>query len=273
MSSRIDEPLAGEARSPRLTLIDGDGRTDGVPGAERTRVLVAHGQALARAGLRALLEGAGGATVVGEAGSGDELVARARRLGPAVALLDVALPGIGCVETTRRLCAETEVAVMLVHAAETDGRLLDALCAGARGLVLADATPAELVQAVERVGRGEMLVPPSFVGRLIAELAARPRPPCASSDLLGELTAREREVLTLVARGLGTDEIAERLVVATHTAKTHVNRAMAKLGARSRAQLVVLAYEAGLVVPGAGCRERSSGATRLRYPEDASSGR
>jgi DNA-binding NarL/FixJ family response regulator len=248
VSSRIDEPLAGEARSPRLTLIDGDGRTDPVP--ERTRVLVAHDQALARAGLRALLEGTGAATVIGEAAAGDDLVARAARLRPAVALLDVALPGIGCVEATRRLCAETEVAVVVVYAAETDGRLCDALCAGARGLVLADASPAELVQAVERVGRGEVQVPLRFVPRLIAELAARPRPGCRGGDLLGELTAREREVLTLVARGLGTDEIAERLVVATHTAKTHVNRAMAKLGARSRAQLVVFAYEAGLVVPG-----------------------
>jgi DNA-binding NarL/FixJ family response regulator len=213
------------------------------------RVLIADGQALVRAGLRVLLETNQRITVVGEAACGEEAVALARRLRPDVVLIDARLPGLDSVEATGRMFSESRVAVMLLTANEGDERIFAALRAGASGLLLKDTEPAELVLAVELLARGEALLSPRLTRRLIAELASRPEPASASPGLLDELTAREREVVALVALGLSNGEIAERLVVTPATAKTHVSRAMVKLDARDRAKLVVLAYEAGLVVP------------------------
>ena len=142
---------------------------------------------------------------------------------------------------------------MLMTVSEGDERIFAALRAGASGLLLKDSEPAELVRAVEALARGEALLSPSLTRRLIAELASRPEPACPSSELLDELTAREREVVALVGLGLSNNEIAERLVVSPATAKSHVSRAMVKLDAGSRAQLVVFAYETGLVVPHDDC--------------------
>ena len=212
------------------------------------RVLLADGQGLARAGLRLLLEAAGRITVVGEAATGEEAVALTHRLRPDVAVIDATLPGLDSVEATRQMSSQSEVAVMLMTASHEDERVLAALRAGATGLLLKKTKPAELVRAVEALAGGEALLSPILARRLIAELASRPEPAFPDPDL-DELTTREREVVTLVGRGLDNDEIAQTLVVTLATAKTHVSRAMLKLGAHHRAKLVVFAYETGLVRP------------------------
>jgi DNA-binding NarL/FixJ family response regulator len=216
---------------------------------QTTRVLIADGQALVRAAFRVLLEGDGHISVVGEAATGEEAVVLAERARPDVAMIDAALPGLDCVEVIRRILAKAGVPVMLLTASDSDERIFAALRAGASGLLLKDAGPAELVRAVEALARGEAPLTASITRRLIAALAARPEPSAPSPELLHELTAREREVVALVAHGLSNDEIAERLVVTPTTAKTHVSRAMVKLRARDRAQVVVFAYEVGLVAP------------------------
>jgi DNA-binding NarL/FixJ family response regulator len=216
------------------------------------RVLIADGRALMRAGLRALLEAGGSITIVGEAATGEQAVALARRTGPDVVLLDARLPGLDAVEVTGQVASEPGVSVLLVPAWEADERNYAALRAGASGLLGKDTAATELVPAVELLARGDVLLPPTLTRRLIAELASRPAPICPSPELLDELTAREREVVALVGAGLSNNQIAERLVVTPATAKTHVSRAMVKLGVRDRAKLVVFAYEAGLVVPRAG---------------------
>jgi DNA-binding NarL/FixJ family response regulator len=233
--------------SPRLTLVGGPDEVEATEARCEIRVLIADGQALVRAGFRVLLEGDARITVVGEAVTGEEAVAEARRLGPDVVLIDAMLPGLSCVEATALMSAESGAHVMLLTASESDERIFAALRAGASGLLLKDTEPTELVRAVDALARGEALLAPRLARRLIAELASRPQPECPSPELLDELTAREREVLALVALGLSNDEIAERLVVSRATAKTHVSRAMVKLHARDRAKLVVFAYEAGLV--------------------------
>jgi DNA-binding NarL/FixJ family response regulator len=213
------------------------------------RAVVADGQSLVRAGFRLLLEATEHIAVVGEAASGEEVVALARRLSPDVALIDARLPGLDSVAATRQISSEAGVKVMLLAVSGPDGRILAALRAGAMGLLLKDTEPDELVRAVEALARGEALLSPSITRRLISELASRPEPAHPSPDLLDELTAREREVMTLVGHGLDNEEIAERLVISLATAKTHVSRAMVKLGAHERARLVVFAYETGLVRP------------------------
>jgi DNA-binding NarL/FixJ family response regulator len=212
-------------------------------------VLVAAGQALVRAGLRSLLEGEG-ITVAGEAASGDEVVAAARRLRPDVVLIDASLPGLDAVEATRQTLAGPGAAeVLLLTASDGDDSALAGLRAGAIGLLLKDAQPAELARAVRALARGEALLSPRVTRRLIAELAAQPEPPRRlRPGRFEELTDRELEVVALVARGLTNDEIAERLMVSPATSKTHVSRAMVKLGAHDRAQLVVFAYESALVL-------------------------
>jgi DNA-binding NarL/FixJ family response regulator len=230
-------------RHPRTRF---DRRTGAVPA---VRVLVADGQALVRAGFRALLEADGQISVVGEASTGEEAVALARSLRPDVVLIDATLPGMDCVEATGRMLADPGVAVVLLTATELDERIFATLRAGARGLLLKDTDPAELVRAVELLARGDALLSPSLTRRLIAELASVPEPQLPSSHLLDELTPREREVVALVAHGLSNDDIAEQLVISPATSKTHVSRAMLKLGAHDRAQLVVFAFHAGLVVP------------------------
>jgi len=217
--------------------------------ARSVRVLIADGQALVRAGFRVFLEDASLVRVVGEAATGDEALDLARRTRPQVALVDANLPGVDCVEVTRRMLAETDAAVMLLTASERDERIFAALRAGASGLLLKDADPAELVRAVETLARGEVSLSPGLMRRVIAELLSRPQLDGPIDGLLDELTRREREVMGLVALGLSNDEIAERIVVTRATAKTHVSRAMIKLGARDRAQLVVFAYATGLVLP------------------------
>jgi DNA-binding NarL/FixJ family response regulator len=230
----------------RYTRARLDGRAVAAPA---VRVLIADGQELVRAGFRSLLESGGRIIVVGEASTGEEAVAEARRLRPDVVLLDATLPGLNCVEATGRMLADPGIAVMLLTATEQDERIFATLRAGARGLLLKDTEPAELVRAIDLLARGDALLSPSLTRRLIAELASVPDPQVPSSELLDELTPREREVVALVALGLTNPDIAERLVISPATSKTHVSRAMLKLGAHDRAQLVAFAFHAGLAVP------------------------
>jgi DNA-binding NarL/FixJ family response regulator len=211
------------------------------------RVLIADGQALVRAGVRLVLEADERITVVGEAGTGEETVALVEEIRPDVVMIDTRLPGLDSVETTRTV-SESGVAVMLLTAGESDERVFDALRAGASGLLPKDTQPCQIVQAIEALAQGEAQLSPGLTRRLIDEFAARAEPASPDSELLDELTAREREVVSLVALGLSNGEIAEKLVVSPATAKTHVSRAMVKLHARDRAKLVVFAYEVGLVV-------------------------
>jgi DNA-binding NarL/FixJ family response regulator len=256
---------AHNAASGTLVAFDrhSRGRLEGRAGAApAVRVLVADGQALVRAGFRALLESGGQISVVGEASTGEEAVALARHLRPDVVLLDATLPGLNCVEATGRMLADPGIAVMLLTATEQDERIFATLRAGARGLLLKDTEPAELARAIEVLARGDAQVSPSLTRRLIAELASVPDPQLPSSELLDELTPREREVVALVALGLTNPDIAERLVISPATSKTHVSRAMLKLGAHDRAQLVAFAFHAGLAVPRT--QAPASGALALR---------
>ena len=214
---------------------------------QTTRVILADGEGLVRAGLRALLESDGTVAVVGEASSGEETVSLAGRLDPDLVLIDVGLPGLGSVETTRRLLADSAAPVMLLTTTENDERIFAALRSGASGLVLKDIEPAELLRAIDVVARGDALLSPRVASRLIADLASRPEPSQICESRVDVLTDREREVVALVAMGLSNAEIAESLVVSPATARTHVSRAMGKLGARDRSQLVVFAYESGVV--------------------------
>jgi DNA-binding NarL/FixJ family response regulator len=238
-----------EAPRHRLTLVHPPERGRGETTARgEIRVLVAHGQALVRAGMSGLLEAGQSISVIGEASDGDEAIVLARRLEPHVVLMDATLPDLD-VEAIRQISALAGVQVMMLTASESDECVLQSLRAGVTAFLLQDAEPAELVRAVRLVARGESLLSPSLTRRLIVELVSRPEVPQPSADELEELTKREREVMALVALGLNNDEIAEHLVVSPATAKTHVSRAMVKLHARDRAQLVVFAYEAGLVRP------------------------
>jgi DNA-binding NarL/FixJ family response regulator len=213
-----------------------------------SRVILADGEALVRAGLRALLERDGTVTVVGEAASGEETVALADSVGPDVVLIDVGLPGLDSIETTWRVLANSGIPVMLLTTSETDERIFAALRAGASGLLLKDAEPGELVRAVAVLARGDALLSPRLTSRLIADFASRPEPYRPSDERAEMLTAREHEVVALVAMGLSNGEIAQELVVSPATARTHVSRAMVKLHLRDRSQLVVFAYESGLVL-------------------------
>jgi DNA-binding NarL/FixJ family response regulator len=196
--------------------------------------------------------------VVGEAATGEQAVALASRTRPDVVLIDARLPGLDSVEVTGRISAGSGTAVMLLIASAGDERTFAALRAGASGVLLKDTEPAELVRAVELLARGEALLSPSLTRDVIAELASRPQPADQSPELLAELTAREREVVALVALGLSNGEIAERLVISPATAKTHVSRARVKLHARNRAKLVAVAYKAGLMSPRIKARMASS---------------
>lgn len=210
------------------------------------RVLIAEGGRLARAGLRALLENSEGFIVVAEAATADMAVSEAIDARPDVVLVGAGLDGV---EATQRILAATDTGVVLLMSAAVDEHVFAALRVGVRGLVLGDAEPGALAEAVRVVGRGGTLLAPAFASRLVADFLSRPERLRSTPKQLGELTAREREVVELVACGLSNDEIAERLVVTRATAKTHVSRALLKLHARDRAQLVVLAYECGLVYP------------------------
>jgi DNA-binding NarL/FixJ family response regulator len=216
------------------------------------RVLLADDQALVRAGFHALLQAQDGIEVVGEAGDGAEAIRLARETVPDVVLMDIRMPGLDGLAATRAIAGDeglAEVHVVILTTFELDEYVFEALRSGASGFLVKDTEPADLIQAVRVVARGEGLLSPSVTRRLIAEFAARARQPRPASEL-NVLTEREREVVGLVAAGLSNDEIAGRLFVSPATAKTHVSRAMVKLGVRDRAQLVVLAYETGLVRPG-----------------------
>jgi DNA-binding NarL/FixJ family response regulator len=216
------------------------------------RVLLADDQALVRGGFRALLDAQEDIEVVGEAGDGDEAVELATELVPDVVLMDIRMPGVDGLEATKRIAADerlAEVRIVILTTFEVDEYVFEAIRVGASGFLVKDTEPADLLRAVRAVAAGEALLSPSVTRRLIAEFAARAKEPSPRSDL-DVLTEREREVVALVAEGLSNDEIAERLVLSPATAKTHVSRAMVKLGIRDRAQLVVLAYESGLVRPG-----------------------
>jgi DNA-binding NarL/FixJ family response regulator len=216
------------------------------------RVLLADDQGLVRAGFRALLDAQDGIEVVGEAEDGSRAIELARETKPDVILMDIRMPVLDGLAATREIALDRRldsVRIVILTTFELDEYVFDAVRAGAAGFLVKDTKPADLIEAVRVVADGGALLSPSVTQRLIAEFAARAkeRPP---SEALEELTDREREVMGLVAEGLSNEEIANRLVVSIATAKTHVSRAMGKLGARDRAQLVVLAYETGLVRPG-----------------------
>jgi DNA-binding NarL/FixJ family response regulator len=220
------------------------------------RVLIADDQALVRAGFRMILEADGGVQVVGEAADGDEAVALARRVRPDVVLMDVRMPRLDGLEAARRILADesTDAAcrVIMLTTFDVDEYVYTALRVGASGFLLKDVSPEQLVAAVRLVAAGDALLAPSITRRLV-ERFARPvaaSTPTTTSSAVSTLTAREREVLVLMARGLSNAELAERLTLSEATVKTHVARILAKLALRDRVQAVVLAYETGLVTPG-----------------------
>jgi DNA-binding NarL/FixJ family response regulator len=216
------------------------------------RVVLADDQALVRAGFHALLHAQEDVEVVGEAGDGAAAIRLARDLLPDVVLMDIRMPGMDGLEATRAIAAEAgleKVRIIILTTFDLDEYVFEALRVGAAGFLVKSTEPAELVHAVRAVAAGDALLSPGVTRRLIGEFATRMKEP-ASTRVLDALTEREREVMGLAAEGLSNSEIAERLFVSQATAKTHVSRAMVKLGARDRAQLVVLAYETGLVRPG-----------------------
>jgi len=218
------------------------------------RVVIADDQALVRAGFRVLLDSAADIDVVGEAANGAEAVEQAQTHQPDVVLMDIRMPVMDGIEATRQLAgaAGDAARILILTTFDLDEYVYEALRAGASGFLLKDTDPPELLEAVRVVARGDALLAPAVTRRLIAEFARRPQPSRVTPESLATLTEREREVLVLIARGLSNDEIAEQLVVSPATAKTHVSRVMGKLEARDRAQLVVIAYESGLVQPGTG---------------------
>jgi DNA-binding NarL/FixJ family response regulator len=218
-------------------------------------VLLADDQALVRAGFRALLNAEPDIEVVAEAADGLDAVRRAQHTRPDVVLMDIRMPGVDGLEATRRIVADPALAatkVVILTTFELDEYVFEALRTGASGFLVKDTEPVELLRGVRAVAAGDALLSPSVTRRVIGEFATaggRGRP-AAPAQELEQLTEREREVMVLVAEGLSNDEIAARLVISPATAKTHVSRTMVKLGARDRAQLVVYAYEAGLIRPG-----------------------
>jgi len=218
------------------------------------RVLLADDQALIRAGFRVLVDSVDDMQVIAEAVDGAQAVEMAKRERADVVLMDIRMPIMDGLEATRRIAADDDLAgvkVIILTTFESDEYVYQAIRAGASGFLVKDAEPEDLIHAVRVVARGDALLAPSVTRRLITDLATRPELPKADARQLDGLTDREREVLKLVATGLSNDEIAASLFVSPLTAKTHVSRILAKLGARDRAQLVVVAYESGLVTPGA----------------------
>jgi DNA-binding NarL/FixJ family response regulator len=216
------------------------------------RVVLADDQVLVRAGFRALLDAQRDIEVVGEAADGEQALRTVREVRPDAVLMDIRMPVMDGLAATRAVTGDPalqDVKVVVLTTFELDEYVFEAIRSGASGFLVKDTEPAELLRAVRAVVAGDALLSPGVTRRLIAEFAARSKEPAAAGGL-DRLTEREREVMALVGIGLSNEEIARRLVVSPLTAKTHVSRAMVKLGARDRAQLVVLAYESGLVRPG-----------------------
>jgi DNA-binding NarL/FixJ family response regulator len=226
---------------------------------ESVSVLIADDQALVRAGFRSILEAQPGIKVVGEAGDGRDAVALARHRKPDVVLMDIQMPDLDGLEATRRITESADpddpVAVLMLTTFDLNEYVYEALRAGASGFLLKDVPPEDLVAAVRVVAAGDGLIAPTITKRLIEQFA-RSAPPSAPPPGLAELTPREVEVLTLVARGLTNSEIADELVISGATVKTHVKRVLSKLDARDRVQAVIVAYEAGLVAPGDAVQRR-----------------
>jgi DNA-binding NarL/FixJ family response regulator len=214
-------------------------------------VVVADDQAIVRAGFRALIDLEPDLAVLGEAANGAEAVAVTSRTSPDVVLMDIRMPVLDGIEATRQITAGGSPSrVLILSTFDLDEYVFGALRAGASGFMLKERPPEELLSAIRVIAVGEALLAPSITRRLIAHYARQPDPLRPLPRSLAQLTAREREVLVLIANGLSNTEIAGRLTMSVPTAKTHVSRILAKLGARDRAQLVVLAYQAGLVTPG-----------------------
>ena len=215
-------------------------------------VLLADDQALVRAGFRALLDAQDDIEVLAEADEGEEALQLARKLKPDIVLMDIRMPGMDGLQATHAITADdalNDVRVVILTTFDLDEYVFEALRVGASGFLLKNTEPEQLVHAVRVVAAGDALLSPGVTKRLVAEFAERAKEPSLTPSL-DVLTEREREVMKLVAEGLSNAEIAERLVVSPATAKTHVSRAMVKLGARDRAQLVVFAFESGLARPG-----------------------
>jgi DNA-binding NarL/FixJ family response regulator len=218
------------------------------------RVGIADDQSLVRDGFRVQLSLVGDMEFVGEASNGLQALVLARQQRPDVLLMDVRMPEMDGIEATRQITADPRTAsvrVLVLTTFDLDQHVYAALAAGASGFLLKDVTPEDLVKAIRVVAAGESLLAPSVTSLLVREFARRPQAGQPRRESLAELTGRETEVLVLVAQGLSNAEIAGRLVVSPATAKTHVSRILTKLGLRDRAQLVVVAYESGLVIPGA----------------------
>jgi DNA-binding NarL/FixJ family response regulator len=214
------------------------------------RIVLADDQALLRAGLRVLLDAEDDLEVIGEAEDGVEAIAAVRRLRPDVVVMDIRMPDLDGLAATREIVAEPELSgvhIVVLTTFDLDEYVFEAIRAGATGFLLKDAEPTELLRAIRLAAAGEALMAPTVTRRLIAEFAARPEHRTIDTTALRELTDREREVVALVAGGLSNEEIATELYISPATARTHVSRAMIKLNARDRAQLVVFAYESGLI--------------------------
>ncbi|WP_328771688.1 response regulator transcription factor [Streptomyces sp. NBC_00286] len=219
------------------------------------RVLLADDQTLVRSAFAMLVESAGDMEVVAEAGTGREAVELARSERADLVVMDIRMPDLDGIEATRLIAADEDLAgvkVLVLTTYDTDEHIVEALRAGASGFLVKDTKPAELLDAIRTVAAGESLLSPGPTSRLIARFLRAPHAVAPAAGGPEELSERERQVLALVARGLNNTEIAEALGLSPLTAKTHVSRIMGKLGARDRAQLVMVAYESGLVVPGEG---------------------
>lgn len=220
-----------------------------------TRVLIADDQALIRQAVTDILSGQDGIEVVGQAVDGEDAAEQAARLRPDVIVMDIRMPGVDGIQATARICANPELSetrVLILTTFEEDEYLVAALRAGASGFIGKGSEPDEIVRAVRAVHAGDALLSPNATRSLITRYIAAPQArDAASVPELAELTEREREVLLLVARGRSNQDIADELFISPHTAKTHVNRVMMKLRSHDRAQLVIVAYESGLLTPGA----------------------